>query len=461
MRKFIGDKVFYRKLFRVMIPILIQNVITNLVNLLDNIMVGRVGTEPMSGVAIVNQLFFVFNIAIFAGITGAGILTSQYYGNRDAEGIRRCMRFKLLAVAFLCACALLLFGLCDGPLIRLFIHEGEAGLDLNATFDYAKSYLRIMLLYIVPFALTSVYAGTLRETAQTVVPMLASLVAVFTNFVLNFILIFGKLGLPALGVQGAAIATVISRFLEAGIMLVWTHRNKDRNTFAVGLYRHFRIPKELVKRTLLLSIPLFFNQSLWSLGMTIQTQCFSQRGLEVVSAFNISNAANHLFICFYIAMGTAVSVIVGPLLGAGKQEQAVDENRKLIAFAVALTTVIAAIMALVSPLIPRIYNTTDVVRDLARRLLLVAAAIMPMEAFLNTTSSALRSGGKTKIMFIYDCSFMYGVAIPIAMALTHFTKMPIVPLYFAVQFSEFCKSICGFIFLKKRVWVHTLVGDSQ
>ena len=248
MNRYIGDRTFYGKVFSVLLPILIQNFITNFVSLLDNIMVGQVGTEPMSGVAIVNQLIFVYNLCALGGLSGAGILTAQYYGKGDQEGIRHTLRIKLLlsAVIFLLFGGLLVtFG---ENMIRLFLHEGSEGLDLAATLAYGKEYLQVMLLQLLPFIITMMYASTLRETGETLVPMKAGLTAVFVNLVFNYILIFGKFGAPALGVVGAAIATVIARFVEMILVVSWTHRHKERNGFIVGAYRSLKVPRSVLRQ---------------------------------------------------------------------------------------------------------------------------------------------------------------------------------------------------------------------
>ena len=218
MRKFVGDKAFYKRLFAVMIPVLIQNIITNFVSLLDNIMVGQVGTEPMSGVAIVNQLLFVFNLCIFATSSSAGIFTAQFFGKGDNDGIRKTFRLKLWFVLGVFAAALIVLLSFGEVFIGLFLTEGEENLSLNATMSYAKDYLAVMYWGLLPFAISQAYGSTLRETGQTVVPMRAGIAAVFVNLVFNYILIFGKLGAPALGVTGAAIATVISRYLFSGFL---------------------------------------------------------------------------------------------------------------------------------------------------------------------------------------------------------------------------------------------------
>ena len=460
-RKYIGDRAFYRRLFAVMIPILIQQLITNFVSLLDNLMVGQVGTEPMSGVAIVNQLLFVFNLCIFGGLAGAGIFTAQFHGKGDAEGERNTVRIKLwfaLIAVSVCAAIFLSFG---DKLISLFLHEGKEKLDLEATLSYGKAYLEVMLIQIAPFALTQVYSSSLRETGETVLPMRAGIAAVLVNLVFNYLLIFGKLGFPALGVIGAAIATVLSRFVECAIILLWTHGHRERNPFVQGLYRSLWVPGRLLKQVLVLGTPLLLNELLWSGGMTMLNQCYSLRGLEVVSAFNISSTIGNLFFCAFIAMGNAISIMIGQILGAGELERAVDEDRKLIAFSLVLSVAVGVMMALVAPLIPQIYNTTDTVKELAVKLLLVYAAMMPLYSYTNSCYFTLRSGGKTIITFVFDSLFVWVICIPVAFYLSRYTAMPILPMYAIVELLNLVKCVIGFFLVKNRRWVVNLVTDKE
>ena len=458
LRSLIGDRAFYRKLFAILVPILIQNLITNFVSLLDNIMVGQVGTEPMSGVAIVNQLLFVFNLCIFGGLAGAGIFTAQFFGKGDDEGVRHTFRAKLYIALVSFAFFLLLFLGKGAELISLFLHEGKEALDLAATLVFAQDYLRVMLLQMLPFAICQIYAGTLRETGETVLPMKAGIVAVFVNLLCNYVLIFGKLGLPAMGVVGAAVATVIARLVECAIVIGWTHRRRDRCAFIVGVYRSMKVPGQLARRMLRLGAPLLLNELLWSAGMTVLNQCYSVRGLEVISALNISTTITNLFLCAFFAMGNAISILIGQLLGALELERAVDEDRKLIAFALALSIFIGAVMACVAPLIPQIYNTTDAVKALACSLLYVSAAAMPMNAYTNACYFTLRSGGKTVITFIFDSAFLWCVAVPAAFVLSRFTAMPIVPLYVAVYALDLIKCAIGTYLLRRRKWVNNIVS---
>ena len=461
LKKFFGDKAFYKKMFAVMIPILIQNVITNFVSLLDNIMVGQIGTVEMAGVAIVNQLIFIFNLFIFGGLAGAGVLSAQYYGKNDVDGIRYSFRIK----AFIAACAsllfLIIFGCFSEPLIIAYLHEGNEGLDINAALVHAKSYMRIMLWQFLPFALTNLYASTLRETEKTLPPMVSGLIAVFVNLVLNYILIFGKFGFPALGVKGAAIATVVSRFAELAVVLLWTHFNIAKCPFIVSAYRSLKVPKKLIAAVVKLGFPLLCNEVLWAVGMATLNRYYSVRGIEVVSAVNIATMVSNLFFCTFLSMGTTVSIIVGMHLGAGNRERAIDENRKLLTFSVLLCALVGAIMAIIAPLIPELYNTEKAVKDIATGLLLVCAAMMPVNAFTYSCYFAFRSGGKSWITFAFDSGYVWAVGVPAAYLLTSFTSLSITAVYLTVNLLDLIKCIFGSILLKKGTWANNLVENSK
>lgn len=459
MKRFFGDRAFYRRLFAVMLPILIQNVITNFVSLLDNVMVGRIGTEQMSGVAIVNQLMFVYNLAIFGGISGVGIFTAQFFGSRDDEGVRYTVRMKFYTVFAILAVFLGAFLLFGEQLIMLFLHESTEDIDLALTLSYAREYMAVMLIQMLPFAVMQVYAGTLRETGETRLPMRAGIIAIFINLGLNYVLIFGKLGLPALGVVGAAIATVIARFTECAIVVAVPQLHKARFTYLNGLFASFRVPRRLAGNMLRKGFPLLINELLWSLGMTVLNQCYSYKGPEVIPAVSISSTASNLFFCAFFAMGSTVSIIVGQLLGAGEFERAVDEDRKLITFSLLLCTAVGVVMAAVSPLIPQLYNTIEPVKELASKLLLISACMMPIDSFTNAAYFTLRSGGKTLVTFLFDSVFVWAVCVPAAFIISRFTSIPIIPMFIIVRGLDLLKCIIGYVFIKRRAWVNNLTVE--
>lgn len=460
VKKYIGDRAFYKTLAGVALPIIIQNAITTFVGLLDNIMVGKIGTDPMTGVSISNQLTFVFNILVFGAISGAGIFTSQYHGSGDHEGVRYTMRFKLIICTVIAALGIAIFGFFRADLISLYISEDAAVGDPVATLGYGAEYLGIMMIGLLPFAITQSYAGTLRETGETVVPMLAGIVAVFINLGLNWVLIFGKFGAPALGAAGAAVATVISRYVEMLIVVIWTHTHPEKNPFVKSLYKSAYIPGRVVKEIAKKGSPLLLNETLWSFGIAAVTQCYSVLGLEVVSANNIAVTVMNLFNVVFLSLGSSISIIVGQSLGAGKAEEAVDLDRKLLFVSVISSFVTGGIMALVAPIFPEFYNTEPEIKQLAAGLILAIAAGMPIQSFLNACYFTLRSGGKTFITFIFDSGAIWAINYPVVFCLTHFAiGMPVAMIMLAEQMSGIIRCILGFVLVKKRIWVNNLVAQ--
>lgn len=461
-QKLIGDKAFYKMVFLIAVPIIVQNGITNFVGLLDNIMVGRVGTEQMSGVAIVNQLMFVFNISIFGAISGAGIFGAQFYGCKDHKGVRDTFRFKIYACLGLVLIGLLVFCFFGEELILLYLHgEEQSQAALQAALEYGKDYLKVMLVGLLPFGVEQIYSSTLRECGETVVPMKAGIAAVLINLVLNAILIFGYLGFPVLGVVGAAIATVISRYIQAIIVIVWTHKHVEKAPFIQGAYETLKIPGHLVGNILKNGVPLMLNEIMWSVGMATLMQCYSMRGLDSVAALNISSTITNLFNVVFIAMGSALSIVVGQLLGAGKLKEAKESDIKLITLTVMSCLVMGGLLVLFAPFFPMLYNTSDTVKGLATSFMQVSACCMFMHGFMHATYFTLRSGGKTVVTFLFDSAYVWCVNIPVAYVLSRFTGMPIIPLYLICQLVDIIKCVVGFILVKKGIWLNNLVGSKE
>ncbi|MCQ2432152.1 MAG: MATE family efflux transporter [Clostridia bacterium] len=459
LHRFIGDRAFYRMVIAVALPILIQNGITNFVSLLDNIMVGRVGTVEMTGVAIANQLVFVFNLCVFGAVSGAGIFTAQYFGKGDNRGVAHTMRFKLYITLFIAVIGTFLPIFAADPIVTPYLQREGALEDSTASLASGVEDVRLIAVSLVPFVLVQCYAGTLRETGETFVPMLAGIVAVLVNLVFNYILIFGHFGAPAMGAAGAAAATVLSRYVEFAIIIIWAHTHTKEKPYIKEVFRSPKIPVPLTKQIIIKGMPLMINEMLWSIGIASLTQCYSYRGLHVVAALNISSTITNLFNVVNMALGVSVSIIVGQLLGAGRMEEAVETDRKLIAFSIVSCAAVGAVVFIAAPLFPAIYNTTADVRSLAANAIRIYSVYLPFGSFLNTCYFTLRSGGKTIITFFFDSFFVCCVSFPAAFALAHFTTMPIIPMYIAVQALDLFKCVLGFILVKKRVWVNNIISN--
>lgn len=459
LKKFIGDKRFYRMVLTLVVPIVIQQGITNLVNLLDNVMVGGLGTESISAVAIVNQILMVFNMTIFGGLSGASIFGAQFFGKGDQDGMRHTFRVKLYFGVLTTLLAVALLVVRGEGFIDLFLRGESDGGDVALTLAEGMRYLKVMLWGLVPFMVVQVYAGTLRETGETVAPMVGSVIAIVLNLVLNYLLIFGHLGCPRMGVTGAAVATVISRYVEMVYILAHTHAHPEKYPFIQRLFSSLYVPGTLVKKIVVTGLPLLLNEVLWSLGMTFINQSYSTRGLSAVAAINITATAWNLFCVIMFAMGNAVAILVGQRLGAGDKEGARDVDRKLIFLTVAAHVVMGLLLIACSGLIPLLYNVEPGVRQLTQRLLMVAGASLPIHAFIHVTYFTIRSGGKTVITFLFDCVYTWVVPVTLAYCLCHLTSLPIVGVYFCVQFIDIIKVVIGALMLRSDFWANNVVDE--
>ena len=403
--KYIGDKAFYKMLMSVVVPIMVQNGITNFVSLLDNIMVGRIGTEQMSGVAIVNQILFIYYLCLFGGLSGAGIFTAQFFGYKDDRGIRHTFRYKLWMGLIITAAAIVIMAVFGTELVGLYLNESSSGGD-----------------------------------------------------VFNYLLIYGKLGFPEMGVYGAAIATSLSRVVECVILMTWLHTHSGSHTYIRGVYRTLKIPFNMVRQFFVTGAPLLVNETLWAIGIFLLNQAYSLRGLNVVAGQNIANTINNVFNIAFIALGDAVAIIVGQLLGAGKMKEAKDTDTKIIAASLMISVVLMVLMIVTAPLFPRLYNTNEEAKHLATMFLIVQGLATPKDAFLHTSYFTLRSGGKTIITFLFDSVFMCLVSVPVAYVLSRFTGLHVIAIFAIVHAADLIKCVIGYVLVKKNVWMKNIVA---
>ncbi|MCR5702804.1 MAG: MATE family efflux transporter [Lachnospiraceae bacterium] len=457
--KFIGDKAFYKMLFAIALPMMIQNGITNFVSLLDNIMVGQLGTEPMSGVAIVNQLIFIFYLCMFGGLSGVGIFTAQYYGNKDDEGIRHTLRYKFwlgLAITIITVTVFVLYG---KQLIQLYLNGNNDGGDLIKTLSCGHNYLMVIIFMLPAVYWGMLYSSTLRECGETFIPMISGVIAVFVNLTFNYLLIFGKFGFPKLGVVGAALATVISRYVEASVNVIWVYSHKDKYPYFKGMFKTLKVPGELAKKFFVTGMPILLNEGLWSVGVAMLAQAYSTRGLNVVAGQNIASTINNIFNIVFISMGDSVAIIIGQYLGAGDMKKARDTDNKIIACSIFTSILIGCIMFATAGQFPKLYNTNNAAKLIATHFIMIQAIIMPKDAFLHTSYFTIRAGGKTIITFLFDSVFMLLISVPVAYVLSIYTSLDAAYIFALVHAADLIKCVIGFVLIKKGVWMNNIVKD--
>lgn len=463
MKKSINiDKELLKKTCLLAVPIMIQNGIGNAVGLVDNLMVGSLGTEAIVAVSIAGQLMFVFWLALFGALSGPGIFGAQYYGNGDIKGVQDVFRIKFWMAAIVGAAGILIFLGMDDILLGLYMKGQSEEIDAVLTMTLAKDYLRIMLLGIPFIAITQVYATSLRETDESVKPMVAGIISVAVDVVFNYFLIFGKFGFPRLGVAGAAYATVLARVAECLVLLIWAHLRSKKHVFLKGLYKKILVQnKDMIWPILKKSFPIMLNEFLWAGAIAFMTQCYSRRGLDVLAGMNISNAICNLLNVVFIALGNAVGIVIGQMLGAGEFKKAKESSVTLMWFTAFACMILTVALIALSGWFPLLYDTTENSKKMATVFIIITALFFPLQGFLNSLYFTLRSGGKTVITFIFDSVFSWVVCGTCAFILSRFTNMHIYGIYICVQALDIIKVIVGYVMIKKGIWISNLVAGNE
>ena len=460
LKSVIGDKALYKRIFIFAIPIMIQQGITHFVNMLDNVMVGTVGQAQSTGVAVSNQLMFVFNLCVFGAISGAGIFTAQYFGKGDFEGVKQTFRFKIIFCVLLAAVGIALFCLKGENLIMLYLNKEDNAELASRSLGFAESYLYIMVIGLVPYTISQCYGSTLREAGQSTVPMAAGVAAVAVNLSLNYVLIFGKFGAPKLGVNGAAVATVISRFVELAVLVAYTFIKRQKCMFILEGFKSPYISFSLIGEIFKKGMPLMLNETLWASGIATVNKFYSQRGLDVVAANNISQTFFNVFSVAFMSVGVAIGILIGHDLGSGKNKEKIKKEAfKSIFFSVFVSAVIAVVYAVCAIFIPHIYNVSDNARSIATQLMQVTALTMPLDAFAHASYFTLRSGGKVIITLIFDSFFVWGVTVTAAAVLINYTSLGIITVYFICQSLNIIKCVLGFVFVKRGSWIKNIISE--
>lgn len=378
---------------------------------------------------------------------------AQFYGKKNKEGVENCFRIKLIIGIIITLLAIFLFYTFGQQLISLYLNDNPQ--DNLKTLNYGMDYLKIMIIGLIPFVITQVYSSSLRETGNTVLPMIASVVAVIVNFCINYILIFGHFGFPQLGVTGAAIGTVVSRVVEMSINIVGGYRN----TYLKEAMVLKKVPLSLTKEMLKRGLPLLCNEILWSISIALISQSYSTRGIIAVAAINITTTVTNFFMIVCYAMGNSISIVVGQQLGAGEIEKAKDYDLKMLFMNFVMCLAIGIVLFNVSSLIPQIYNTSLEVKALASQLLKIAACMLPIISIYYSSYFTMRAGGKTFLTFLFDSGYTFVFTFMSALLLTRLTSLPILTIYLLVQCVDIPKATLGLVLVRKGIWVHNIVSD--
>ncbi len=450
MKNLVGDRAFYRQLISVAAPLVLQQLITTSVQLVDNVMVGRLGESAIGSVSIVNQLYFVVILITFGAMGGAGVFSAQYFGSKDYEKLKQTFRFKILVGMGVALISFIVFSLFGENLLRLFT-------DNPVTIAGGLDYLNIARWSAFPWILSVAISNTFRETGVTKPLLKISIVAIITNTGLNFILIFGLFGFPALGIIGAAIATFLSRIVELSLSVILLLRKGK--IFSTKITQIFHIDKRILSAIVIMALPLTLNEALWSSGQTAFLHAYSTRGDTALAALNITGAISQLVFVTFGGIATAVAVMVGNTLGKNELEQARDNAKKLIAFSVVFAAVAGLVLFILSFFILNIYDVSEATKQIATFNIRVNAIFIPVYSFNVALYFTLRAGGDTKSTFLMDAFYMWVVPVPIALLMAYFTNLPVIYMFLIVQMLDMPKMLFGLSRYKKGHWIKNLARD--
>ena len=447
---YMKEKPILPLLLSMALPMVISMMVNSLYNIVDSYFVARISEEAMTALSLVYPIQnFITSVGVGFGI-GINAAISFFLGAQDQKKADAAATQGLF-LSVIHGIVLTVVTIAVMPLfLQIFTKD-------VTVIQMGNAYSRIAFGFSIVISLEITWEKIFQAVGRMRVSMICMMSGCIFNIVLDPLLIFGIGPFPELGVAGAALATVIARYIEAFIIIVWAHSHTGQNLYLKGAYTGFGIPGEELKAIIVKGFPLMLNEVLWAAGMTAVTQCYSVRGLEVVAGLNIATTITNLFNIIYLQLGSCISIVVGQYLGAGELEEAKDADNKMIVFSVFCCVIVAGLMLVVGGFFPQIYNTTEEIKALATSFIAVSAMIMPFCSFSHASYFTLRSGGKTMVTFLFDSVFTWIVVVPAAFLLAHFTGLGIVGVYFLVQATELIKVVIGYRMVRSNVWLVQLV----
>lgn len=455
------DKSFLKKALAITIPIALQNMLNNVLNLVDTLMIGQLGETSIAGVGLANKVFFVFILLIFGICSGSGVLASQYWGKREIINIRRVLRMSLIlggVASFLFLIPAMLF-----PKIVMSIFTPEKG-----TIAIGAAYLGIVAISYPLTAVSNVYVAILRSMNYVKLPVIITSIAIGINVIFNYLFIFGKFGFPEMGVAGAALATVIARAVEFCLLLIVIHLHKAGDD-GIGDFVHTKYKKikegisffnkAFVVKYLRTASPVIANEFMWGLGVTMYALVYGRMGVAATAAITISNNVESVALVFFFGICSAAAVILGNELGADELEKAKEHAKNFIILQFGLTLVGATITLLLRGPIISMFNVSGIVAHYSSICLTVFAFYMPVR-MLNTLFivAIFRSGGDTKVALFLDVTGVWLIGIPMAILGGLILKLPIYIVYGMILLEEIYKLILGYLRYRQKKWVKNIVS---
>ncbi|MDM0497106.1 MATE family efflux transporter [Clostridium perfringens] len=447
------DKRFYRLLFSIALPIAVQNLITFMVSMVDTLMVGALGEIQLSAVSIANNLFFVLTILMFGLAGGSNIMISQYWGKGNIKTIH-----KILAIMY--RVCLLITGIFI--FIAVFLPKYFMGIFTTdkAVIDFGASYLRIVCIGYLFYSITNCTIMMLRSVKTVSISIIVYTASLVVNSILNWILIFGNLGAPELGIRGAAIATVCARITEFSIVLVFMFIYERK--IGLKLEHLLKLDKEILKDYVGLCTPVLCNELLWAIGASMISVIVGRMGTEVVAANSINGVAHQFVTVFIFGMSNATAVIIGNTIGEGKKEKAKEYAYSIGVFSVVMGCISGLMILLIKPFVVNFYNVSYSTKLIAMEIMTVTSGIIVFQSLAsNFMMGVLRGGGDAKFVLINDLIFMWLVAIPGGFFVAFVLELPVALVFLVIKCDEILKSLTSVYRVISGKWVNDVTKDYE
>lgn len=441
------DKAFQKRVLAIALPLMFQQLIVSSVNLVDNLMVGQLGDVALSAVSNANRYYMIVWAGVNGLIASATIFLAQFLGANNHLQMKKTFRFMLVSSYALCIVFFLLAFFMPEYIIAFFIK------DVNV-ITVGSSYLRIAALSYLPSVLSLATGSAFRAMGETKLPLVISVSSVLINVVLNYCLIFGHFGFPCLGVEGAAVATLVARIVEMVVYLIALKLNNV--PFKTRIKNLFKFESSLAKQITIKALPLCVNEVMWSFGMSTLLRAYSYHGLVVNTAYSMASTIADMFFVLFAGMATATTVLIGTSLGANRLDEARDNGYKLLAFSIVMAFVFLVLMYLSSFIAPDFYNVSIESKELARSFLQVMAVCFVLYMYNVQCYFILRAGGDTKSTLFMDSGFMWMFNIPLVFYLSYMTNVDIVLVYLFGQLTDIIKAFLSTYLVRKEKWVKNL-----
>ncbi len=439
-------KGFYSALVAIAIPVSLQNLLANFVNMLDTVMIGRLGGTEIAAVGLGNQIFFILNMILFGIASGGGVFISQFWGKNDLKGIRKSLGIILCLSVIVASVFTLLSLLIPNQLIALFSPDPEV-------IKVGGDYLRIVCLSYVVTAVNFSFTLAFRCTERVKLPLACTSISLFTNAGANYLLIF----VAGWGVRGAAVATVFSRVVEFCILIFWSYGHKYE---ACGkLKEMLSVTADFFARYFKIAFPVIINETFWGLGISVQSSIFAHAGTDAITSFQITNTISQLTWVFCMGFGNGIGVLIGKRIGEKKFDEARGYAGRSMWFMPLVGALVGILLLPLSALLPLFFKVEPDVIRCATYMLWILIAFYPFNSFcMNWVVGVCRAGGDTVFTAVVELCTLWLVAIPLGYFAASVLHLSAVWIYVFVMSEGIVKAAIGFVRVASGKWLREVTG---